>query len=213
MRLAAGGYAMLVLVTIFACTRVSLAVRVTQTSGRKNGESFSCSSSFSSSSSFSTSLSSSLTPRLLLDLFPLYRYLYLLLPSSSSFSSSLRYSFTFPCSAGRTGIFVLLGFTVFDLPSCLPSLRFASSPILSANILQFPLRSSSCFFSLLPLRARIVFLRAFPRSFHSIESRQYVDFRAPIWQQAVASEVYLLELCATKRTRENQWRILWCVTG
>lgn len=34
-----GGHAILVLATIFACTRVSLAIRVTQTAGRKNGES------------------------------------------------------------------------------------------------------------------------------------------------------------------------------
>lgn len=146
MRLAAArGHAMLVLVTIFACTRVSLAIRVTQTSGRKNGESFSCSSSFSSSS---TCLSALLFLRLLLGLFPLYRYLYLrrcffLLPLSSLLRSDTR--LRFPCSAGRTGIFVLLGFTVLDLPWCLPSLRFASTPILPANILQFPLRSSSCF--------------------------------------------------------------------
>lgn len=143
MRLAAArGHAMLVLVTIFACTRVSLAIRVTQTSGRKNGESFSCSSSFSSSS---TCLSSLLFLRLLLGLFPLYRYFYLrrcffLLPLPSLLRSGTR--LRFPCSAGRTGIFVLLGFTVLDLPLCLPSLRFASTPILPANI---PLQSSSCF--------------------------------------------------------------------
>lgn len=199
------GYAIFVLLTIFAYTRISFSIRVTQTSGRKNGESFSCSSTLL----FVLSASS--------QSLPLYHYLPapLLLPSSSSFFVFLLLflllsSFPFFLFSPVHVYISFLGclpryprpsrFKVFDLPLFLSSLRFFFFSDSSANIP--PPRSIFGLlpaFLLLPLHAGTVFLCAFP-AFHSIESRQYVNFRASIWQ-AVVSEVY--SNCATKRTWEN----------
>lgn len=174
------GYAIFVFVTIFAYTRISFAIRVTQTSGRKNGESFSCSSTLL----FVLSASS--------QSLPLYHYLPapLLLPSSSSFfvflllfllpSSFLyQYTFTFPSSVVCPGILVLLDSRSLTFPCFSPHSVFFFFNDSSANIP--PVLSSAFFllFLLLPLHAGTVFLCAFP-AFHSIESRQYVNFRASI---------------------------------
>lgn len=139
------GYAIFVFVTIFAYTRISFAIRVTQTSGRKNGESFSCSSTLL----FVLSASS--------QSLPLYHYLPapLLLPSSSSFfvflllfllpSSFLyQYTFTFPSSVVCPGILVLLDSRSLTFPCFSPHSVFFFFSDSSANI---PPRS---IFGLLP---------------------------------------------------------------
>lgn len=118
----------------------------------------------------------------------------------SSSSSSHQYKFTFPSSVACPGILVLLDSRSLTFPCFFPHSVFFFFSDSSANIPP-PVLSSAFFllFLLLPLHAGTVFLCAFP-AFHSIESRQYVNFRASIWQ-AVASEVY--SNCATKRTWEN----------
>lgn len=116
----------------------------------------------------------------------------------SSSCSSHQYTFTFPSSVACPGILVLLESRSLTFPCFFPHSVFFFYSDSSANI---PLPRS--IFGLLPAFFASPATRwdRFPLRVPCVSfNRQYVNFRASIWQ-AVASEVY--SNCATKRTWEN----------
>lgn len=207
------GYAIFVLVTIFAYTRISFAIRVTQTSGRKNGESFSCSSTLLfvlSASSQSLSL---------------YHYLPapLLLPSSSSFFVFLLLfllpsSFLFFLFSPVHVYISFLGclpwyprpsfrFKVFDLPLFLSSVFFFFSdssanipPVLSSAFFLLFFASPATRWGRFPLRVPCVSFDRVP----PVREFSRVDLTG-------SGEWSVLKLC-DKTYMGEQCRILWCVT-
>lgn len=123
----------------------------------------------------------------------------------SSSCSSHQYTFTFPSSVACPGILVLLDSRSLTFPCFFPHSVFFFYSDSSANI---PLPRS--IFGLLPAFFASPATRwdRFPLRVPCVSfNRQYVNFRASIWQ-AVASEVY--SNCATKRTWENSADTVMC---